>query len=133
MPLHVTVRGAGAKMRACLRPIVEAEHSSNHSMQRVRQMDRSSPAAVGPAGMLELLQVDAESVIELGDGAGEHDRTPARMLFDDGKPVLARKLLDGLDVGRVCAELLVILLMGQVALGLVTSGDFLTLSCNASC
>ena len=74
--------------------------------------------------MLELLQVDAESVIKLGDGAGEHDRTPARMLFDDGKPVLARKLLDGLDVGRVCAELLVILLMGQVALGLVTSGDF---------
>ena len=124
MPLHIAVRGAGAKMRACLRPIVEAEHGSNHAMQLVGQMERPSPAAIGAAGMFEFLQIHAKSVVELGHGAGEHDVPPARVLVDDGQTVLVGELLDGLDVGRVRPELLVVLVMGQVPLGLVPGGDF---------
>ena len=124
MPLHITVRGAGAKMRACLGPIVETEHGGNHSVQLVGQMDRPDSAAIRAAGMLELLQIHAKSIIELGDCAGEHDRTPACVLLDDGKTVLVRELLYGLDVGRVRPELVVVFLMGQVTLGLVAGGDF---------
>src|SRR5271168_4123283 len=107
MPLHIAVRGAGAKMRARLRPIVEAEHGSNRAMQLVGQMDRPSPAAIGPAGVFEFLQIYAKSVIELGHGAGEHDVPPARMLVDDGEAVLISELLDSLDVGRGRPELLI--------------------------
>ena len=111
-------------MRACLRPIVEAEHGSNHPVQFVGQMDRSGPAAISPAGMLILLQLHAKGVIELGHGAGEHDVSPSRVLVDNGKTVLVGELFDDLDIGRVGPELLVILLMGQVTLGLIAGGDF---------
>jgi hypothetical protein len=111
-------------MRACLRPIVEAEHRSNYSVQLIGQMDRPGPAAIGAAGMFEFLQIDAKSVIELGHSAGQHDCPPARVLREDSKTVLVRELLDGLDIGRVSPELLVILVVGQVTLGLVAGGDF---------
>src|SRR4029077_11149251 len=124
MPLHIAVRGAGSKMRACLRPIVEAEHGSKHPAPLVGQMDRASPATIGAAGMLELLQVHAKSVIELGHRPGEHDRPPARVLLHCGKTVLVRELPDGLDIGRGRPELLGVLLMGQVTLGLVAGGYF---------
>jgi aquaporin Z len=124
MPLHIAVRGAGSKMRACLRPIVEAEHGSNHPVQLVGQMDRSGPAAIGAAGMLELLQVHAKSGIELGHRPGEHDRPPARVLLHRGKTVLVPELLDCLDIGRGRPELLGVLPMGQVTLGLVAGGRF---------
>ena len=110
-------------MRARLRPVVEAEHGGNYPVQFVGQMDRPGPAAIGPAGMFELLQVHAKSVIELGDGAGEHNMPPARVLVDDGKTVLVCELLDGLDVGQVRAELFIEFLMGQVTLALV-AGDY---------
>jgi hypothetical protein len=87
-------------------------------------MDRSGPAAVGAAGMFELLELDAKRVIELRHGSGEDDRPPAVMLFDDGKTVLVCKLLDGLDVGWIRTELLGILVMGQVPLRLIAGGDF---------
>jgi len=74
--------------------------------------------------MLELLQVHAKSVIELGHRPGEHDRPPARVLLHRGKTVLVRELLDGLDIGRGRPELLGVLLMGQVTLGLVAGGYF---------
>src|SRR5713226_9741029 len=104
--------------------VVEAADGSNHPVQLVGQMDRSGPAAIGAAGMLELLQVHAKSVIELGHRPGEHDRPPARVLLHRGKTVLVRELLDGLDVGRGRPELLGVLLMGQVTLGLVAGGNF---------
>ena len=74
--------------------------------------------------MLELLEHHTESVIELSHAAGEHHVPPARVLVDNGKAVLVRELLDGLDIGRGRPELLVVLVMGQVTLGLVTGGDF---------
>src|SRR6266436_6880132 len=85
VPLHIPVRGESAKMRVCLRPIVETEHRSDHPVQFVWQMYRSGPAAIGPAVMFELLQVYLEGGIELGDRPGEHDSPPARVLRDDGK------------------------------------------------
>ncbi len=72
--------------------------------------------------MLELLQVHAKSVIELGDCAGEHDRPSALVLLDDGQTVLVCELFDSLDVGRVRPELTVVFLMGQVTLGIVAGG-----------
>ena len=74
--------------------------------------------------MLELLQVDAKSVIELGHGAGEHDRPPAQVLLDDGQTALVCEPFDGLEIGRIRPELLVVLLMRQVPLGLVSGGHF---------
>jgi hypothetical protein len=74
--------------------------------------------------MVELLQVDPESVVELGNGAGEHNRPPARVLLDDREAVLVRELPDRLEIGRIRPELLVVLLMGQVTLGFVTAGYF---------
>ena len=74
--------------------------------------------------MFEFLKVHAESVIELGHGAGEHDRPPALVLRDDGETVLTGELLDGFDIGGLRPELLVILLVGQVTLGLVAGGYF---------
>lgn len=123
MPLDIAVRRPGPEMRPSLRPVVEAEHSDNDITQFVRQMDRPGPTAVRAARMLELLKLDAKSVIELRDGPGEHDGPSAGVLRYDGEPVLAGKFLDGLDVGRVGPELLVILLVGQVALRFVASGD----------
>jgi hypothetical protein len=87
-------------------------------------MDRSDPAAIRPAGVLDLLELHTKGVIELSHGAGQHDVPPARVLVDNGKTVLVRELLDGLDIGRIRPELLVVLLMGQVTLGLVAGGDF---------
>jgi hypothetical protein len=46
------------------------------------------------------------------------------VLLDDGKAVLVGELPDGMHIVRVRAELLVILIMGQVALGLVAGGYF---------
>ena len=50
--------------------------------------------------------------------------SPPRVLVDDGQTVLVRELFDSLNVGRVGSELLVVLLVGQVALGFVAAGDF---------
>ncbi len=124
MPLDIAVRRAGAEMRARLRPVVEPEHGGNHPVQFVGQMYRPGPAAIGAAGMLELLQLHAKGVIELGHGAGEHDVSPPCVLLDDGETVLVGELFDCLDVRRVGAELLVILLVGQVALGFVAGSYF---------
>jgi hypothetical protein len=74
--------------------------------------------------MFELLQIHAKGVIELSHSAGEHDVSPAWVLVDDGKTVLVGELLDSLEIRRVGAELLVVLLMGQVLLGLVAGGNF---------
>jgi len=74
--------------------------------------------------MFELLELHAKGVIELSHGAGEHDVPPPRVLVDDGETVVIGELFDSLDVRRVGAELLVILIMGQVPLGFVAGGDF---------
>jgi hypothetical protein len=74
--------------------------------------------------MFELLELHAKGVIELSHGAGEHDVSPPRVLVDDGETVLVGELFDSLDVRRVGPELLVILLVGQVALGFVSGGYF---------
>jgi hypothetical protein len=74
--------------------------------------------------MLEFLELHAKGVIELSHGAGEHDVSPPRVLVDDGETVLVGELFDSLDVRRVGAELLVILIVGQVALGFVAGGYF---------
>src|SRR5580704_13150266 len=124
MPLDIAVRGKGSEMRARLRPVVEPEHGGNHPVQFVGQMDRPDPAAIGPAGMFELLELHAKGVIELSNSAGEHDVSPPRVLVDDGETVLVGELFDSLDVRRVGPELLVILLVGQVALGFVAGGYF---------
>jgi hypothetical protein len=87
-------------------------------------MDRPDPAAIGPAGMLELLQLHAKGVIELSHGAREQDVSPPRVLVDDGETVLIGELFDCLNIRRVGSELLVVLLVGQVALGFVAGGDF---------
>ena len=55
MPLDIAVRRKGSEMRARLRPVVEPEHGGNHPAQFVGQMDPADPAAIGPAGVLELL------------------------------------------------------------------------------
>jgi hypothetical protein len=111
-------------MRARLRPVIEPEHGGNDAMEFVGQMNRSDPAAIGSAGMLELLELHTKGIIELSHGAGEHDVPPAWVLVDNGKTVLVCELLDGLDIGRVRPELLVVLLMAHVTLGLVAGGDF---------
>ena len=64
-------------------------------------MDRPGPAAIGHAGMLELLQLHAKGVIELSHGAREHDVSPPRVLVDNGETVLIGELFDSLDVRRV--------------------------------
>src|SRR6516162_1507854 len=87
-------------------------------------MDRSGPAAVGTARILIFLKIDTKRVIELRDGAGEHDRTPALVLLDNSKTVLMREFPNGLNVGRRSPELLGVFVMGQVALRFVASCDF---------
>jgi hypothetical protein len=124
MPLDIAVRGKGSEMRARLRPVVEPEHGGNHPVQFVGQMDRSDPAAIGPAGMFELLELHAKGVIELSHGAGEHNVSPPRVLVDDGETVLVGELFDSLDVRRVGPELLVVFVVGQVVLGFVSGGYF---------
>jgi len=74
--------------------------------------------------MLELLQLHAKGIIELSHGAGEHDVSPRRVLVDDGETVPIGELFDCLNVRRVGSELLVVLLVGQVALGFVAGGRF---------
>src|SRR3984893_3903628 len=70
VPSHIAVRRTGPKVRACLGSIVETEYGSNHTVQLIGQMDRSCPATVGAAIMLELLQVYPKRVVELSHRAG---------------------------------------------------------------
>jgi hypothetical protein len=74
--------------------------------------------------MFELLQLYAKGVIELGHGARDHDVSSARVLVYDGETVLVGELFDSLDVRRVGPELLIILFVGQVALGFIAGGYF---------
>jgi len=74
--------------------------------------------------MLELLQIHAKGIVELSHGAGKYDCPPALVLLDDGETVLAGKLPYGLHIGRIRPELPRILLVSQVALGVVPGGYF---------
>ena len=74
--------------------------------------------------MFEFLELHAKGVIELSHSAGEHDMSPSCVLVDDGETVLIGELFYSLNVRRVGPELLVILLVGQVALGFVAGCYF---------
>ena len=102
VPMHIAVRRRAAEMRPCLGPVVEAEDGFDDAVQFVGQMDRSGPAAVRPAVMLELLQVDAECLVELGDRAGENDgRGAPGPPATTARPCVFGEFLDRGHVGRM--------------------------------
>ena len=65
--------------------------------------------------MLELLQVHAESGVELSDGPREHHGTPPAVFLDDRKAVGAGKFLDRRHICGVGAKLLLEFVAREVA------------------
>jgi hypothetical protein len=56
--------------------------------------------------MLELLQVNAKRLVDLGNGAGEHHSPARRVFLDHREAVTARELLNRGDVLRGGTEVL---------------------------
>ena len=106
-----------------LRPVVEAEHPRDDSVQLVRQMDRPRPPAIGTAGVLESLKVHLERIIELGNRAGEDDCTDRQVFLDDSQTVSAGKLPDFRDVGGIGSVLLSELIAAQMPIRSFTLGQ----------
>jgi hypothetical protein len=117
------LRWARAKSRLRLRAIVETEYRRDHTVQFARQMDCSGSPAIGAAGMLEGLQIDAECVIELADRTGEHDGAARRVFFDDSKTMGVGELPDYVDICGLGAELLGKLFAAQMPIQPLAGGQ----------
>jgi hypothetical protein len=77
-------------------------------------MNRTRPATVRPAIVLEALEVNSERTVELGDRAGKNYRSARRILLYDCEPVAGRECSDRADIGRVSPELLREILTAEV-------------------
>ena len=93
-------------MRPRLGPVVETENRIDDPVQFVGQRNRSGPAAVRPAVEFELLEVDAERLIELGDRSRKNDGAARRVLLHDREVVALGESRDRGHVGRSSPEFL---------------------------
>src|ERR1700758_2519398 len=112
--MHIAVRRARAEPRLCLRTVVEAEHSRDHTVQFVGQMDCPLPSAIGAARVLEGFQIDPECAVELADSTGEHDGAACCVFLDDNKTVRGGEPPNRGDVSRLGSKLLRKLLSAQM-------------------
>src|SRR5580698_6513982 len=95
------VLGRGAlhpEMSLRLRTIVEAEHRFHHPIQLLGEQDDTLPAPIGPARMLESLQLHAERDLKLCHGAGKYHGTTSGIFLYDTQAVSRCELLDGRNI-----------------------------------
>ena len=78
--------------------VIQAQHRLHDRSELLRHLDRSRPAAIGPAGMLVPRQSDAERSAESPDRSGKHDAPPRAACFHHVQAVFLRK---GLHPGHV--------------------------------
>jgi hypothetical protein len=103
-------------MRSRLRPAVKAEHGFDNADQLVWQMDRANATTIGAAGIMELLQIYSEGLIELSDIAGKDHGATRRIFLYHGQAMTGSEGLDGGDVARVGAKLLREIIAPKVAI-----------------
>ena len=65
------------------------EDSLNRPRQLGGDMDRSGAAAIAAGVVLVVAELDPEGGLELGDGPGQHHRTPSRMPLDHRQAMVA--------------------------------------------
>jgi hypothetical protein len=109
---------------AALRPaVVEAEDRFDTTVQLVGQMDAPDAPAIRAARVLEPLQINPESVIELRHRTRKDDGATAGMLLNNREAVRGGKFADGLDVGSTGAELFLEFLAREMTASLPAPGE----------
>ena len=93
-----------AELRACLRPVVQAEHRLHDRRDVLRDVHVPCAAPVLAARVLPAAEVDPEGLAHRRDGAGEHHPPFGRLRRVDVQPVLVGERLDRGDVVRCRAE-----------------------------
>jgi len=80
--------------------IIQAQYRLDDADQLLGQLNAARAAAVCAAGMLKLLQLNAESPVELFDGPGQHHRAARHMLLYHRKPIVVGESSHSVQIRR---------------------------------